>query len=105
LVVDFLNAPKPKEYKMIKYSKDEAAVMLLNSELESINTVNGALENFLLTIENVDVSNRAGTNSGNFLTQVITQAKSNITQFDYLLKDLTLRLEVQESIINPALVV
>lgn len=74
---------------------DELEVKILKMQEAAIQAFILANANFLKAVEGIDVSNRSGTNAGNFLTQIVAQAKNNSTQLDNLLKHI-------DSSLNPA---
>lgn len=65
---------------------DQLEVKILTMQQVAVQAFQTANDAFLTAIEGVDVSNRAGTNAGNFLTQIAAQAKNNASQLDNLLK-------------------
>lgn len=67
-------------------------VQILTRQMEAVQAFKAASAAFLKKIESVDVSNRSGTNVGNFLTQIVTQSRHNDLQFDNLLKQIDLSL-------------
>lgn len=83
---------KDTETKAVEPTMDELEILILTRQQAAVQAFKDANAAFLAAIAGVDLSNRAGTNTGNFLMQTATQAKNNAGQFDNLLKELDLRL-------------
>lgn len=71
---------------------DDLEVQILTRQLAAVEAFKAANAAFIKAIEKVHVSNRSGTNAGNFLTQIANQARNNATQLDALLKHIDLSL-------------
>ncbi len=71
---------------------DQAAKVLVALEMEAVLAVQKATAAYVKALESVDANNRAGTNTGNMLSQIVNQAKNNAGQLENLVKDVDLRL-------------
>lgn len=78
--------------KAAEPTMDDLEVHILTRQLAAVQAFKAANAAFLTAIAGVDISNRSGTNAGNFLTQIVGQATNNDKQLDQLLKHIDLSL-------------
>ncbi len=67
---------------------EELEVKILNMQKNVVEAFKLANEEFLDAIKGLDLSNRSGTNAGNFLMQIIIQANNNDAQLATLMSQI-----------------